>query len=269
MTIDNYGGLAAVYDRLNAEIDYVRWAAYIQAQIAAHSDIPVSLVLDLCCGTGSMTLALDALGYDMIGADISPDMLAVAREKAAEAGRAARILFLCQDMRALELYGTVQAVTCTLDALNHVDGAGDLARVFALVHNYLEPGGLFLFDLNAPYKFEHVYGTNAYILEDDGIFCGWQNVYDPARRVCDFIRRFSYGVRTARGRAGKIMNGSTVFCGKKSKRCSGKTAFPSSACMEIRTAESPCRTASGCILQRSGNKKGLDVLWKNHGSCAA
>lgn len=186
MTIDNYGGLAAVYDRLNAEIDYARWAAYIQAQIAAHSDIPVSLVLDLCCGTGSMTLALDALGYDMIGADISLDMLAVAREKAAEAGRAARILFLCQDMRALELYGTVQAVTCTLDALNHVDGAGDLARVFSLVRNYLEPGGLFLFDLNTPYKFEHIYGTNAYILEDDGIFCGWQNVYDPARRVCDF-----------------------------------------------------------------------------------
>lgn len=94
MTIDNYGGLAAVYDRLNAEIDYVRWAAYIQAQIAAHSDIPVSLVLDLCCGTGSMTLALDALGYDMIGADISPDMLAVAREKAAEAG-GRRAFFFC------------------------------------------------------------------------------------------------------------------------------------------------------------------------------
>ncbi len=186
MKTDNYGALSAVYDRLNAEIDYRRWAEYIQAQIAAHSDIPVSLILDLCCGTGSMTLALDALGYDMIGADISPEMLTVAREKAASAGRAERILFLCQDMRELELYGTVQAVTSTLDALNHVNGREDLARVFSLVHNYLEPGGLFLFDLNSPYKFEQIYGANAYILEDEGVFCGWQNAYDPQSRVCDF-----------------------------------------------------------------------------------
>lgn len=186
MKTDNYGALSAVYDRLNAELDYRHWAWYIQAQITAHSDIPVALILDLCCGTGSMTLALDALGYDMIGADLSPDMLAVARQRAADAGRAERILFLCQDMRELELYGTVQAVTSTLDALNHVDGVEDLARVFSLVRNYLEPGGLFLFDLNSPYKFERIYGTNAYILEDEGVFCGWQNVYDPASRICDF-----------------------------------------------------------------------------------
>ncbi|MBQ5389446.1 MAG: class I SAM-dependent methyltransferase, partial [Clostridia bacterium] len=181
-----YSALSAVYDALNAEIDYGAWAAYIDRKIKAHSDIPVSLVLDLCCGTGQMTLALDALGYDMTGVDLSPDMLQIARDKAEAAGRKENILFLCQDMCDFELYGTVQAVVSCLDSLNHLDGKEDLAQVFSLVHNYLEPGGLFCFDLNSPYKFENIYGTNAYILEDEGIYCGWQNFYDPESRICEF-----------------------------------------------------------------------------------
>lgn len=183
---DNYAALSAVYDTLNADLDYTAWAAYLDRKIKAHSDIPVSLVLDLCCGTGSMTLALDALGYDMTGVDLSPEMLEIARAKAAAAGRAEQILFLCQDMCAFELYGTVQAVVSALDSLNHLDGKADLKKVFDLVHNYLEPGGLFLFDLNTPYKFKTVYGVNAYVLEAEGVYCGWQNVYDKKSRVCDF-----------------------------------------------------------------------------------
>lgn len=183
---DNYAALSAVYDKLNADLDYNAWAAYIDKKIRKHSDIPVSLVLDLCCGTGQMTLALDALGYDMTGVDLSPEMLQIARDKAAAAGRAENILFLCQDMCDFELYGTVQAVVSCLDSLNHLDGKADLRRVLKLVHNYLEPGGLFLFDLNSAYKFKEIYGTNAYVLEDEGIYCGWQNIYDPKSRVCDF-----------------------------------------------------------------------------------
>lgn len=183
---DNYAALSAVYDALNAEIDYGAWAAYMDAKFKAHSDIPVSLVLDLCCGTGSMTLALDALGYDMTGVDLSPDMLQIARDKAHAAGRTENILFLCQDMCDFELYGTVQAVVSCLDSLNHLDGKRDLERVFKLVHNYLEPGGIFCFDLNSPYKFKHIYGVNAYVLEDEGIYCGWQNIYDPKSRTCEF-----------------------------------------------------------------------------------
>ena len=183
---DNYSALSAVYDVLNAEIDYTAWAAYIDGKIKSDSDIPVSLVLDLCCGTGQMTMALDALGYDMTGVDLSPDMLQIARDKAEAAGRADRILFLCQDMCDLELYGTVQAAVSALDSLNQLGGEAELAKVFSLVHNYLEPGGLFCFDLNSPYKFEQIYGTNAYVLEDEGIYCGWQNFYDPDTRICEF-----------------------------------------------------------------------------------
>lgn len=183
---DNYFALSKVYDILNADLDYAAWAKYIDKMIKAHSDIDVSLVLDLCCGTGTMTLELDKLGYDMTGVDLSPDMLDIARQKAMDAGRADNILFLCQDMCEFELYGTVQAVVSCLDSLNHLDSACDLQKVFSLVHNYLEPGGLFMFDLNSPYKFKNIYGANAYVLEDEGIYCGWQNIYDKESRICDF-----------------------------------------------------------------------------------
>ena len=183
---DNYFALSKVYDKLNADLDYVSWAKYIDGKIKTHSDIDVSLVLDLCCGTGTMTLELDRLGYDMTGVDLSPDMLDIARAKTEAAGRSNDILYLCQDMCDFELYGTVQAVVSCLDSLNHLDSKKELEKVFSLVHNYLEVGGLFMFDLNSPHKFKNVYGTNAYVLEDEGVYCGWQNVYDKNSRICDF-----------------------------------------------------------------------------------
>ena len=157
---DNYSALSAVYDRFNGDLDYEGWADYLAGEILAHADIPVKLVLDLCCGTGTMTLALDRRGYDMTGVDSSPEMLSVAREKAAEAGRGDAILFLCQDMLAFELYGTVQAVVSTLDSVNHMDGKADFLQMLSLVHNYLE---------------------------DEGVLCAWQNLYDPKARRCEFF----------------------------------------------------------------------------------
>ncbi len=183
---DNYYALALVYDRLNAEIDYSAWASYIDSKIKAHSRIDTSLVLDLCCGTGSMTVELDRLGYDMTGVDLSPEMLDVARAKAAALEREKNILFLCQDMCEFELYGTVQAVVSCLDSLNHLDSEDDLDKVLALVNNYLESGGIFCFDINSEYKFENIYSDNAYVLEDEGIYCGWQNAYDRESRICEF-----------------------------------------------------------------------------------
>ena len=184
---DNYFALAKVYDTLNAEIDYAKWAKYIDEKIKKHSEIDVSLVLDLCAGTGSMTMALDALGYDMTAVDLSPEMLDIAREKAIKAGREKDILFLCQNMCSFELFGTVQAVVSCLDSLNHLDSESDLEKVFRLVHNYLESGGIFCFDMNSEYKFENIYADNAYVLEDEGIYCGWQNQYDRESRICEFF----------------------------------------------------------------------------------
>lgn len=193
---DGYNAIARVYDRLNAELDYGAWADFFEACFDRYLPVRPELVLDLACGTGSMTLELARRGYDMIGADGSEDMLSEAMMRAAFEEQIEKPpLFILQDMRRFELYGTVGAVTCCLDSLNYLIGDGDLDACFACVHNYLDPNGLFLFDMNTPYRFRTVYGDNAYILEDelvseDGnkseIYCGWQNAYDPETQLCRF-----------------------------------------------------------------------------------
>ena len=185
---EGYEAIARVYDKLNAEIDYAAWADFFEACFDRYLAHRPELLLDLACGTGRMTLQLAARGYDMIGVDGSADMLGEALLQ--NDGRY-NILWLQQDMRSFELYGTVGAVTCCLDSINYLLSPEDLAKCFATTHNYLDPDGLFLFDMNTPYKFEHTYGNNAYVLEDESeeggaIFCGWQNDYDKASGLCDF-----------------------------------------------------------------------------------
>ncbi len=180
--MSGYEAIARVYDKLNADIDYGRWADFVQSCFDKYLKARPTLVLDLACGTGRMTRELATRGYDMIGVDGSPDMLT----EAMYSNKSEGILYLLQDMRDFELYGTVGAVVCCLDSINYLLCEEDLKRTFATVHNYLDPDGLLLFDVNSPYKFENVYGDNAYILEDDGVFCGWQNEYDKNSGICNF-----------------------------------------------------------------------------------
>lgn len=178
-----YKFLPSVYDKLlREEINYTQWADKIESVFALHMPQRPEIILDLGCGTGNMTLEMAKRGYDMIGVDISEDMLSVASQRASENN----ILFLNQDMRNFELYGTVGAVLCCLDGINYLTGKDDLEKCFLCVHNYLDPGGIFIFDVNTPHKFENIFGDNSYILEDDGIFCGWQNSYNKKTKICDF-----------------------------------------------------------------------------------
>ena len=182
-----YDFLAPVYDMINRDIDYVAWADFIEEIIRREYKAgSPELVLDLGSGTGSMTLELARRGYDMTGVDCSPEMLDVARERAEAEGLGDKMLWLCQDMRSFELYGTVDVAVCCLDGINHLTGSGDLAKCLDLVHNYLVPGGLFIFDVNGRYKFENIYGTSTYAMEEKGSVCVWQNYYDPKTRLCDF-----------------------------------------------------------------------------------
>ncbi len=182
----DYEAIARVYDKLNAEIDYKKWADFIEKCFEKFLAVKPELVLDLACGTGRMTRELAKRGYDMLGVDASEDMLSEAMYSYDSGG----ILYLLQDMRSFELYGTVGAVVCCLDSVNYLLSEEDLRKCFATVHNYLDPDGLFIFDVNTPYKFENIYSNNAYILEDankDGaIYCGWQNEYDKDSGICDF-----------------------------------------------------------------------------------
>lgn len=186
---EGYRAIARVYDRLNADLDYASFADYIEAAFEKYLKEKPELVLDLACGTGRMTRELSSRGYDMIGVDGSTDMLSVAYQCA---GAEKMPLYLCQDMRSFELYGTVGAVVSCLDSVNYLLREEDLRSCLATVHNYLDPDGLFLFDVNTPYKFRQVYGDNAYILEDElgdggtAVYCGWQNAYDEQTGICDF-----------------------------------------------------------------------------------
>lgn len=186
----SYDAIASVYDSINAEIDYKAWADFFESCFCKYLKEKPSLVLDLACGTGRMTFELHKRGYDMIGADVSEEMLFKAYDKAYDEN-ISDILFVKQDMRAFELYGTVGVITCCLDSVNYLTTREDLENCFACVHNYLDPDGLFLFDVNTPYKFENIYGNNHYIFEDldsDGnaAFCAWQNDFDRESGLCNF-----------------------------------------------------------------------------------
>ena len=183
---DFYNALAPFYDTIGGRVDYAAWADFYEECFRRYASAPVESVLDLGCGTGNMTLELGRRGYDMIGVDNAADMLSVARERAEREKISGRVLLLCQDMCEFELYGTVDAVVSTLDCINHVTDRKKLSRLFHWVHNYLNPNGLFLFDLNTPYKFENVYGERAYLLEEEGVVCAWQNCYRKKSGVCDF-----------------------------------------------------------------------------------
>ena len=183
---DFYNTLAPFYDALGEHPDYAAWADFYEECFRRFGETPTESVLDLGCGTGNMALELCHRGYDMIGVDNAADMLAVARERAEAEGLSDKLLLLCQDMCEFELYGTVDAVVSTLDCLNHITDRKRLSRLLHWVHNYLNPNGLFLFDLNTPYKFEQIYGDRAYLLEEEGVVCAWQNLYHEKSGLCDF-----------------------------------------------------------------------------------
>ncbi len=181
-----YGLLAPYYDLWNAEIDYSEWADAVLFAIKAHTHRPITDILDLGCGSGRMTLELARRGYEMVAVDGSADMLAIARRAAEEAGVGARCLYLLQDIREFELYGTVDAAVCCLDTLNHLTSLPDLRKALSLVHNYLAPGGVFLFDLNSKEKFEEVYADNVYTMDSEDGFLIWQNEYKKRTHIAEF-----------------------------------------------------------------------------------
>ena len=187
----SYGeGLAKAYDSLMREdCSYAEYARYIDGLFVERGIPRGSLVADLGCGAGALCIELAKLGYEMIGVDNSPQMLSEARGNAIENGFP-DMLFLEQDIEAFELYGTVAAFVSTIDSLNYITSKRGLTRVFKLVSNYLEPGGLFVFDLNTDHKLASVVADNVfYDIGDD--FCYiWESRYDKARKISTFDLTF-------------------------------------------------------------------------------
>ncbi len=183
--MSSYQDFAFLYDALTFDVDYEKMADFIQWRMKENG-LESGLVLDLACGTGTLTLALAHRGYEMLGADSSEDMLTVARQKPG----AENILFLNQPMEDFELYGTVDAIVCVLDSINYLTDPDALAKTFALCANYLNPDGLLIFDVNSEYKFSQILGNETYAYETDSIYYIWQNEQEPENQLCHLYLTF-------------------------------------------------------------------------------
>ena len=182
--MEAYTGFAEVYDLFMDNVPYEQWAEYITGLLREYG-IEDGLVLDLGCGTGTMTELLAEAGYDMIGIDQSEEMLEEALEKKEASGH--DILYLCQDMREFELYGTVRAIVCVCDSMNYILEEEEILDILsAAAYNYLDYDGLFIFDLNTEYKYREILGEQT-IAEnrEKGSFI-WENYYDEAQRINEY-----------------------------------------------------------------------------------
>ncbi len=175
-----YEEFSKVYDRLMTEIPYDEWALGLRKMLEKYG-VPDGLVAELGAGTGSMTERLAQAGYDMIGIDSSEEMLQEALAKRDRTG--SDILYLCQDMRDFELYGTVRAFVSVCDTMNYLTDTDDLKDVFRLVNNYLDPGGVFIFDLTTEHFFRETLGDRTEADDSGDLTMIWENSYDPEERI--------------------------------------------------------------------------------------
>ena len=181
--MSSYGALAGRYDILTEDVAYARRADFLE-KLMGRSRIPVKTVLDLACGTGTMTALLTRRGYELIAVDGSADMLAVAREKA-EGLSGVPPLFLQQEMAELDLYGTVEAAICCLDSLNYLTRPRDLQRTLERLGLFIQPGGVLIFDVNTPCKFQRLDGQ-VFLDEREDVYCVWRTEYSRRSRICSY-----------------------------------------------------------------------------------
>lgn len=178
-----YSHLAYMYDELIYDIDYKKLSNYI-VKIFDKFKLKPNLILDLGCGTGSLTVELAKKGFEMIGLDISTDMLSCAQDKSISEDL--DIIYLNQDIRSFELFGTVDSIISTLDCMNYILKKNELLDVFNLVSNYLNPNGLFIFDINTEFKLKNKLDNNVFYDVDDDISYIWQNKFNKKSKVIKF-----------------------------------------------------------------------------------
>lgn len=170
-----YGDFARFYDKFTSNVDYQARARYFDTVIQKYNP-GAQLLLDLACGTGSLSFALEPFGYDIVAVDNSYEMLSVAAQKRGELE--SNVLFLCQEMSELDLFGTVDAAVCALDSLNHIIDEDELEEVLRRVSLFSNKGAVFVFDVNTVYKHREVLGDNCFVFESGNTFCTWQNSLD-------------------------------------------------------------------------------------------
>lgn len=196
--MEAYTGFAEVYDIFMDNVPYEEWAGYLCGLLREYG-VTEGLVLDLGCGTGNLTMKLAESGYDMTGVDASSEMLQIAMDKKNETGY--DILYLLQDMREFELYGTVRAVVSACDSVNYITEPEELIQVFSLVNNYLDPAGIFVFDFNTEYKYRELLGGQTIAEDREESSFIWDNYYDEEQRINEY--ELTLFIREEDGRYGK------------------------------------------------------------------
>ena len=181
--MEAYTSFAVVYDTFMDNVPYEEWGEYLHGLLLEYG-VEDGLILDLGCGTGTMTEILASKGYDMTGVDFSEEMLDIAMQKRTKSGH--DILYLMQDMREFELYGTVRAIVSVCDSMNYLTEDGDLEQVFRLANNYLDPGGLFIFDMNTEYKYREMLGDQTIAEERENYSFIWDNYYYEEEKINEY-----------------------------------------------------------------------------------
>lgn len=185
--MESYSQFALVYDKLMQDVDYKGRTAYLLKLFEKFGKSP-TLLLDVACGTGGFSNQFALKGIEVIGVDMSEEMLLAARENSA--ALATDVLFLCQRAEDLDLYGTVDGAICCLDSVNHITDIKKLKKAFERVSLFLEENSLFIFDVNTLYKHEHILADNTFVIEEDDVFCVWQNEYDEKNLSTDITLDF-------------------------------------------------------------------------------
>ena len=194
--MSGYSAFARYYDELTANIDYMKRGEYFHSLIKKFGKTDGKILLDLACGTGSISEVMAELGYDVIGVDNSDEMLGIAIEKKFDKGL--NIQYLCQDMRKIDMFGTVDVTVCALDSINHLSSLNDVRKVFEGVAFFSEIGGLFIFDVNTLYKHRRILADNTFTYETNNVYCIWENTLDAGtdevRMHLEFFEREENGM---------------------------------------------------------------------------
>ena len=185
--MESYSQFAIFYDRLMSDVDYKARTAYLLKLFKKYGKTP-TLLLDLACGTGGFSNEMSRRGIEVIGVDMSEEMLSAARENSADMGT--NVLFLCQKAEDLNLYGTVDGAICCLDSVNHITNKKNLKKAFEKVSLFLEKDCLFIFDANTVYKHKEVLGNNTFVIEEENVYCVWQNEFDEKKLLTDISLDF-------------------------------------------------------------------------------
>lgn len=183
----SYTDFAYVYDALMGDVNYLSRTEYI-LNLFERFDRKPTLLLDIACGTGGFSIELAKKGIEVIGTDMSEDMLSVAREKTADEGL--DVLYLCQNAEELDLYGTVDGAVCCMDSINHITDIETLETALKKVSLFLEPERLFIFDVNTLYKQEKILANNTFVLDEEDVYCVWQNEFDSDNKITNISLDF-------------------------------------------------------------------------------